>query len=44
MPAHRFAPLKEHWLKIYTPIAEHMKLQIRMNLKSKRVEIRVRSV
>ena len=42
VPPHRFTPLKEQWLKIYTPIVENMKLQIRMNLKSRRVEIRVR--
>ena len=42
MPPHRFTPLKEQWLKIYTPLVEQLKLQVRMNLKSRRVEIRVR--
>jgi RNA-binding protein PNO1 len=33
-------PLKKDWLKIYTPLVEHMKLQVRMNLRSKAVELR----
>eukprot|EP00741_Cyanophora_paradoxa_P001821 tig00000507_g1764.t1 len=40
VPAHRYTPLKENWLKIYTPVVEHMKLQIRMNLKSRAVELK----
>lgn len=40
VPPHRYTPLKENWMKIYTPIVEQMKLQIRMNLKTRRVEIR----
>lgn len=28
-PPHRLTPLKENWLKIFTPIVEHMNLQIR---------------
>ena len=40
---HRFTPLKENWMKIYTPIVEHLKLQIRLNLKTKNVEIKVRT-
>ncbi|KAJ1835386.1 pre-rRNA-processing protein pno1, partial [Coemansia sp. RSA 2708] len=31
VPPHRFSPLKRDWLKIYSPIVEHLKLQIRMN-------------
>ncbi|KAJ9086475.1 pre-rRNA-processing protein pno1 [Entomophthora muscae] len=30
VPPHRLAPLKKYWLKIYTPIVEHLKLDIRM--------------
>ena len=41
IPPHRLTPLKKDWLKIYTPLVEHMKCQVRMNLKSKCVEIRV---
>lgn len=33
VPAHRYTPLKEHWMEIYTPIFEQMKIDIRMNLK-----------
>ena len=33
-------PLKKEWLKVYTPIVEHLKLQVRMNLKKKAVDIR----
>ena len=33
-------PLKKDWLKIYTPLVEQMKLQVRMNLKAKGVELR----
>ncbi|KAI9311649.1 hypothetical protein BX666DRAFT_1994123 [Dichotomocladium elegans] len=40
IPAHRMAPLKRHWMEIYGPIVEHMKLQIRMNLKRRTVELR----
>lgn len=41
VPAHRFTPLKEKWLEIYEPIVKNMKLQVRMNLKTKSVELRV---
>ncbi|XP_021565958.1 RNA-binding protein PNO1 isoform X2 [Carlito syrichta] len=40
VPANRYTPLKENWMKIFTPIVEHLGLQIRFNLKSKNVEIR----
>lgn len=33
-------PLKNNWMKIYVPLVEHMKLQVRMNVKAKAVEIR----
>jgi len=33
VPAHRYTPIKEHWMEIYTPIFEQMKIDIRMNLK-----------
>jgi hypothetical protein len=42
VPQHRLTPLKQHWLEIYKPIVEHMKLQVRMNTKSRCVELRVR--
>lgn len=39
VPPHRYTPLKENWLKIFTPIVEHLQLQIRFNLKTKQVSI-----
>lgn len=38
-----YTPLKTHWMEIYTPIVEHMKIQIRMNPKKRCVELKVRS-
>jgi len=35
------SPLKRHWLEIYSPLVEHMKLQVRMNVKTKTVELKV---
>lgn len=40
VPAHRYSPLKENWLKIFQPIVEHLQLQIRFNLKTRNVEIK----
>lgn len=40
VPAHRYSPLKDNWLKIFTPIVEHLQLQIRFNLKTRNVEIK----
>lgn len=40
VPPHRYTPLKENWLKIYTPVVEQLKLQIRFNVKTRHVELR----
>lgn len=40
VPPHRMTPLKNSWPKIYPPLVEHLKLQVRMNVKSKAVELR----
>ena len=40
VPAHRMTPLKKDWIDITTPIVKHMKLQVRMNLKRKAVELK----
>ncbi|GAB4845796.1 hypothetical protein Ancab_039205, partial [Ancistrocladus abbreviatus] len=43
VPPHRHTPLKKAWMEIYTPIYEQMKIDIRMNLKSRKVEIKTRA-
>ncbi|KAF7998076.1 hypothetical protein HCN44_009474 [Aphidius gifuensis] len=40
VPAHRVTPLKDNWAKIFTPVVEHLFLQIRFNLKSRNIELR----
>ncbi|KPI45781.1 Pre-rRNA-processing protein PNO1 [Cyphellophora attinorum] len=40
VPPHRMTPLKNSWPKIYPPLVEHLKLQVRMNIKSRAVELR----
>ena len=40
VPSHRYSPLKENWMKIFEPVVQHLKLQIRFNLKTRNVEIR----
>ncbi|KAI1266757.1 eukaryotic type KH-domain (KH-domain type I) [Xylariaceae sp. FL1019] len=40
IPPHRFSPLKSQWPQIYPPLVEHLKLQVRMNIKNKAVELR----
>lgn len=40
VPSHRLTPLKDHWIQIYTPVVEHLKLDIRFNVKSRNIEIR----
>jgi RNA-binding protein PNO1 len=43
IPPHRMSPLKANWPKIYPPLVEHLKLQVRMNQKNKAVELRTSS-
>ncbi|KAF5189756.1 Pre-rrna-processing protein pno1 [Thalictrum thalictroides] len=43
VPPHRFTPLKKTWMEIYTPIYETMKIDIRMNVKTRKVELKTRS-
>ncbi|XP_026164459.1 RNA-binding protein PNO1 [Mastacembelus armatus] len=40
VPPHRYTPLKENWMKIFTPIVENLQLQVRFNLKTRNVEIK----
>lgn len=42
VPPHRYTPLKKAWMDIYTPIYEQMKIDIRMNLKGRKVELKTR--
>ncbi|XP_048734430.1 RNA-binding protein PNO1-like [Ostrea edulis] len=40
VPSHRYTPLKDNWMKIFTPVVEKLHLQIRFNLKTRNVEIK----
>lgn len=40
IPPNRLTPLRDNWIKIYSPLVEHMKLQVRFNPKSRTVELR----
>lgn len=40
IPTNRMTPLKNAWPKIYPPLVEHLKLQVRMNIRTKSVELR----
>lgn len=40
IPPHRVTPLRNNWLKIYTPLVEQLKLQVRYNTKIRSVELR----
>jgi RNA-binding protein PNO1 len=40
VPPHRMTPLKSSWPKIYPPLVEHLQLQVRMNVKSRCIELR----
>ncbi|CAL2031038.1 hypothetical protein CAEBREN_06104 [Caenorhabditis brenneri] len=40
VPKHRYSPLKDNWVNIFTPIVKNLGLQIRFNLKKRQVELR----
>ena len=40
IPPHRFTPLKASWAKIYQPLVEHLHLQVRMDVRNKKIQIR----
>lgn len=40
IPSHRLTPLRASWLKIYAPLVEILKLQVRFNTKTRSVEMR----
>ncbi|GAB2279787.1 hypothetical protein Dimus_014426 [Dionaea muscipula] len=43
VPPHRFTPLKKAWLDVYNAIYNEMKIDVRMNLKSRKVELKTKS-
>ncbi|KAF2832032.1 Pre-rRNA-processing protein PNO1 [Ophiobolus disseminans] len=43
IPPHRMTPLKAAWPKMYPPLVEHLKLQVRTNIKAKAIELRTSS-
>lgn len=40
VPPNRLSPLKSRWMEIYEPIVKYLKLQIRMNIRNKTVELK----
>lgn len=40
IPPHRMGPLKNDWMKIYPPLVDQLKLQVRMNPRKKQLELR----
>ena len=40
IPRNRFTPLKQHWDQILKVLVEHMKLQVRVNVKRRQIEIK----
>ncbi|CAK9151305.1 unnamed protein product [Ilex paraguariensis] len=38
IPPHRYTPSRKAWMEIYTPIYEQMKIDIRMNLKARKIK------
>ena len=40
IPPNRFTPLKNNWMSIFTPCVQHMKLDIRINLRNRCVELK----
>ena len=40
IPNHRLPPLKKQWMDMYTPIVEQCNLEVRMNLKTRCVDLR----
>lgn len=40
VPSHRYTPLREDWPALMQPLVEHLQLQVRMNTKTRCVEMR----
>ena len=43
VPANRLTPLKNSWMELYTPVTQKMKIDMRMNLRTRAVELKVNS-
>ena len=41
VPSHRYSALKKHWMELYEPIVNYMKLLIRYNPKQRVIELKV---
>lgn len=42
VPQHRLTPLRDSWMSLYQPVTEHLVLDMRMNLKTKKVELKTK--
>lgn len=40
IPPHRMAPLRNNWMRIYPALVNNLKLQVRMNTRTRHVELR----
>ena len=40
VPPHRYTPLRAQWANVMRPVVEYLKLQIRMNMKTRSVELK----
>lgn len=40
VPPHRYSPLQAQWMSIYEPLVQQLKLQVRMNTRSRTVELK----
>lgn len=40
VPPHRLTPLKSRWMELYEPLVKHLRLQVRMNLRTRAVELK----
>jgi len=40
VPRHRFTPLKQNWDSILKTLVDHMKLQVRMNVRKRAIELK----
>ena len=40
IPPHRISQLRSKWPKVYPPLVEHLRLQVRMNVLARAVEMR----